>query len=192
MHPTQVLAGNGASELIGLVALAYLRPADPVLILGPTFGEYRRVSCLMGAIPHDAPTRSENAFQLDEQAIVRRLDEWRPRVVFICRPNNPTGQLTPLSLLQGWSAAWPDTLFVVDEAYLEFAANTEIAVALAAENIVVLRPMTKAYALAGLRLGYAVGSPGTIAALRRSSAVERATPSRRKPAWRRRRPGLPA
>jgi len=89
--------------------------------------------------------------------VARRLRENRPRLAFVCIPNNPTGVTVSLDVVGDWARISPETLFVVDEAYLAFAPGLRSAVTLTLPNVLVLRSMTKDYALAGLRLGYVVG-----------------------------------
>ena len=166
LAPEQILVGNGSAELIQLAAQAFLRPGDSALVLGPTFGEYARAAQLTGADVHPMAASPKDGFAFDADAILVKLAE-HPRVVFICNPNNPTGQCLPEGMLHQWAAAHPETLFVVDEAYLPFVPGMESALACNANNILVLRSMTKDHALAGLRLGYAVGPADLIAVLTR-------------------------
>jgi threonine-phosphate decarboxylase len=161
-----ILAGNGASELIWLIGLAFLQPGDEALILGPTYGEYARSAALTGASARLCSARAEDGFRLRAAAVEDALAEVAPRLVFACHPNNPTGVLLPMENLAAWAQSRRQTLFVVDEAYLEFSGAAS-ALTLAAENVLVLRSMTKAYALAGLRLGFAIGPPPLIEPLRR-------------------------
>lgn len=163
----QIVVGNGSAELLWLIALAFVRSGDSVLVLGPTFGEYARAAALMGARVHTWHARPEEDFALHPAEIARLLSQIVPRLLFLCHPNNPTGTLFPLPLLKQWAAAHPATLIVVDEAYLPFAPAAESALTLTADNILVVRSLTKDYALAGLRLGYAVGPEALVAALRR-------------------------
>ena len=86
-------------------------------------------------------------------------------MVFLCNPNNPTGTIYPPEVVLSWVRRRPHTLFVVDEAYQRFAPGLESLVSAREENLLVLRSLTKDYALAGLRLGYAAGSEAVIAAL---------------------------
>jgi histidinol-phosphate aminotransferase len=165
--PERIMVGNGSMELVWLAALAFLRPGDTVLILDPTFGEYQRVARLMGARLHTCTAQPEAVFRLDPNAILEALQQLNPRLAFVCNPNNPTGTYVPVEVLATWVAAAPHTLFVIDEAYLTFAAGAPSVLALQADNVLVLRSMTKAYALAGLRLGYAVGQPDVLGVLRR-------------------------
>jgi L-threonine-O-3-phosphate decarboxylase len=160
-----ILVGNGSAEVLWLVALAFLRPGDAVLIVGPTFGEYARAATLMGAQVHYWTALPEDNFTVRPEAVLRSLQQWHPRLVFVCNPNNPTGTYLAPDAIAGWARACPQTLFVVDEAYLPFAADAASVLATAAANLLVLRSMTKAHALAGVRLGYAVGHPEVIGVL---------------------------
>jgi L-threonine-O-3-phosphate decarboxylase len=163
----QILAGNGTAELLWLVALAFLRPQDRVLIVGPTFGEYKRVAALMGAHVTAWNARPEQGFAPEPEQVARALECLSPRLVFLCNPNNPTGSVLPPEQIAAWAKAQPETLFVVDEAYLAFAPGMRSALGIDADNILVLRSMTKDYALAGLRLGYAAGPRRAITGLER-------------------------
>ncbi len=162
----QIIAGNGSAELLWLIVMAFVDAGDRALVLGPTFGEYARAAQLMGTEVMTWRAFPEDSFAIQPDEIARILDRAQPKIVFLCHPNNPTGKLFPLSALQGWAARHAATLFVVDEAYLPFAPDAPSALMLNAPNILVLRSMTKAYALAGLRLGYAVGDEAVIMALR--------------------------
>ena len=167
-----ILVGNGAAELIWLAALAYLNPQRPALILGPTFGEYERAARLMGAPVHTWRAAPERDFQIDLDAVARAIARLRPGVVFWCNPNNPTGVHTPDEAITACATRHPDTLFVIDEAYRRFVFEPAIGApdeprraAQLPANVLLLRSMTKDYALAGLRLGYALGSRAAIHAL---------------------------
>lgn len=150
-----VAVGNGAAELIWLLAAAFLRAGDRVAVLGPTFAEYERASQAYGALVHPVDARGADGFAPDIAAFSAALG-LRPRLAFICNPNNPTGSLLPPEWIDACCRDHPDTLLVVDESYLAFAAAAPSALGLGHDNLLVLRSMTKDYALAGLRLGYAV------------------------------------
>jgi L-threonine-O-3-phosphate decarboxylase len=170
--PARIMVGNGTAELIWLVAFAFLQPRDRVLVVGPTFGEYRRTAALMGAQVQMWIARPEQEFVADPEKVEQCLWETKPRMVFVCNPNNPTGTIMPPEVMAAWAYAHPGTLFVIDEAYLAFAPGLQSVLNAGADNILVLRSMTKDYALAGLRLGYAMSHVPIIAAL-----------SRVRPAW---------
>jgi histidinol-phosphate aminotransferase len=162
---SQIVVGNGTAELLWLVALAFLRKGDRVLVVGPTFGEYERVATLMGANVEPWTARAEQEFVVELEGVARCLNSLAPRLAFVCNPNNPTGIVLSPEAILAWAEAHPGTLFVVDEAYLAFAPGLRSALSAGADNILVVRSMTKDYALAGLRLGYAVGHAAVIAAL---------------------------
>lgn len=165
--PQRLLPGNGASELIWLAALAFVRPGDRVLILGPTFCEYARAAHLLGGCITECRTREADDFAPPREEVVGHLEALHPRLVFLCNPNNPTGAALPPETIAGWARQHPRSLFVVDESYLPFAPGLGSARTDSRENVLVLRSMTKDFGLAGLRLGYAVGDERAIGLLRR-------------------------
>jgi histidinol-phosphate aminotransferase len=162
----QLIAGNGSGELLWLVALVYLRPNDSVLIVGPTYSEYSRCAVAMGAQCRSCNATVENDFEVPVEAITESLRADQPRMIFICNPNNPTGQWLASGIIEKWAHEFARTLFVVDEAYIEFASGASSLIGSKCRNLVVLRSFSKAYGLAGLRLGYALAAPEIIGALR--------------------------
>jgi L-threonine-O-3-phosphate decarboxylase len=160
-----ILVGNGSVELLWLTALAFLRPDDAVLIVGPTFGEYARAAAIMGARLYTWTAQVEEAFRIDPAAVLHTMQRLTPRLVFVCNPNNPTGTYLGVDTIMAWAAALPQTLFLIDEAYLPFATGAASVIGIRCANLLVLRSMTKAQALAGVRLGYAVAHPEVIRAL---------------------------
>ena len=162
-----LIAGNGSSELLYLIGLAYLRPADPVLIVGPTYSEYARVATLMGSVVHICEATSADNFAFPTPLIETLLRSLQPRAVFVCHPNNPTGQLASAETICQWADEFPQTLFIIDEAYIEFAPHAVSLTKSIRDNLVVIRSLTKAHGLAGLRLGYAVSKPHVIDLLAR-------------------------
>lgn len=162
-----IVVGNGACELIWLIALAFLRPGDRALVLEPTFSEYARSAQMMGATVVPCRASVDDEFRHRPEEVSRLLAETGPRVLFLANPNNPTGVLLAGDQVLEWARAFSDVLFVVDEAYLSFTSRAESILEAGRENVLVLRSMTKDFALAGLRLGYAVGDPRVIEALRR-------------------------
>lgn len=174
LDPGQVLCGNGSVELMWLAALAFLDSSDTALILGPTFGEYERV-CRIAQGQVTTFSAQPPRFQWALPEVCDRLARQRPRLLFLCNPNNPTGVYLKPADVRSLLHAAPDTLVVLDEAYLSFVPGGRSAVELLRqdnergapqENLLVLRSMTKDFAIAGLRLGYALGSPPVIDALR--------------------------
>ncbi len=141
-----VLAGNGSSELIWLICLAFLREGDTVAVRQPIFGEYERAARI-----HRAEVAKYAGALPSEPA----------NLTFICNPNNPTGEYTDFQGL-------PEGIVVLDEAYADFVPGRPTAIGPnMPDNLIVLRSLTKFSALAGLRLGLAFAQPPLIDALRR-------------------------
>ena len=163
-----VLVGSGTTELIRLVALAYFRQGDSVLILEPTYGEYEVACQIMGARPVKQRMKAPDNFVLKIEETGDLIKRHNARVVFICNPNNPTGTYVSRREVETVVDALGDSLLILDEAYVSFVNNSWSSIDLAFQgNVVILRSMTKDYGLAGLRLGYAVASQEIIDNLRR-------------------------
>ena len=161
-----IVVGNGTAELLLLIAQAFIRSGDTVLVIRPTFGEYERAARLAGGAIHTLDGRDIHYSQ-----IASAIGTHTPRLVFLCHPNNPTGFAWEIQPLGGLIDTFPNTLFVIDEAYINFApeARSVYAHSYGYHNLLVVRSLTKDYALAGLRLGYILGTPdmiGAVAALR--------------------------
>ena len=140
------------------------------LALAPVFGECEVATALAGARLERVPLTHAGAgagFFCDEPALRAALVELRPRLCWLCSPNNPTGAALPAALIAALVADHPDTLFVLDEAYCDLLPEPQWErESLAAGNLIVLHSMTKYWGLAGLRLGHAVAAPRSAAALR--------------------------
>lgn len=161
----QVLVGNGSSELIRLVAQAYIHPGDQVVILEPTFSEYRRAVEILGAVVKEVRAL-EPDFKPPLEALHHLIERTHPKLVFICNPNNPTGfLLSPAEISKISELCGADSLLIVDEAYQSFLQGAYFSTPVH-ENTLLIRSMTKDFALAGLRLGYAVGQAELINKLR--------------------------
>ncbi|HUV56713.1 MAG TPA: histidinol-phosphate transaminase [Dehalococcoidales bacterium] len=166
--PDNLLAGNGSTELVRLIALTYFSHGDSVLIIEPTFGEYEVACQIVGAGVVKQWGREEDNFTLQIEETVNLIRQHQPKGVFICNPNNPTGQYLARREVERVLDAAGDGLLIVDEAYVAFADGIWSSIDLIHRgNVIIVRSMTKDYALAGLRLGYAVASEEIINALRR-------------------------
>ena len=161
-----ITVGNGATEIIYDFCRATITKSK-VLIATPTFSEYESASCLCGAKPRFFIT-------MDLQADLERFVQKIPKngVVFLCNPNNPTGKLVPrhiiLQIIK--SAKAKSAMVFVDECFVELAIpqnQSVIDLVPKHENLFVLRSLTKSFGLAGLRLGYGVGSKTLVSVLER-------------------------
>jgi histidinol-phosphate aminotransferase len=153
-----VLPANGSSELIWLTALAFIKPGDSVLVLGPTYCEYARAAALMAGHVSICVAQEEHRFVFDTAEVDSQIETLQPKLVFLCNPNNPTGAVLEPDAIAAWAKRYRRTLFVVDEAYLAFAAGLESVLDVSRDNVLVLRSMTKDFGLAGPRLGYAIAN----------------------------------
>jgi histidinol-phosphate aminotransferase len=165
----QIVVGNGADELIGLLAIAAVEPADEVVVPAPSFEPYTTSVLLAGGRVRPSPLAGYET-DLDD---VRRQVGARTKAVILCSPHNPAATIVRRGPLQALLAALGDDppLVVLDEAYCDFVDDPDYpdGVALLARHprVVVLRTFSKIAGLAGLRVGYAVGSPETIDRLNR-------------------------
>ena len=164
-----ILVGNGTADLMWLIGLLHLQQRR-VAILGPTFGEYLNVAQIMRAevVNLTLPGWIATAAGYEPGAntlaqVVTSLQKAAPDVIFVCNPNNPTGQFLMADELEMLYGTVPDALWIIDEAYAEFMQPTATTAAWVDRgNWLVLRSMTKDYALGGLRLGYMIGAPALI------------------------------
>jgi histidinol-phosphate aminotransferase len=162
-----VIVGSGSVELIRLAALAYFGRGDAVLIIEPTFGEYE-VACQISGASVIKQRRPPKSFRLNIEETTSLIRQHRPKGIFIDNPNNPTGHYLSLEEFKKLLDAAKDSLVVLDEAYITFVDEVWSSLAMIqGNNLLVLRSMTKDYALAGLRLGYGVAGEEIIATLRR-------------------------
>lgn len=160
--PESVLIGNGSDELIRLLCEAFLEPEDEVVISQYAFIRFRQQALMMGARVIEVPM-TDWAHDLSTMA---RTASARTKLLFVASPNNPTGTYNTQEELEALLAVVPrSTLVVLDEAYFQYAEQMEgyhkclPALVRKHPNLVVMRTFSKAYGLAGLRVGYAVADP---------------------------------
>lgn len=165
-----LLCGNGSTELIWAIARTWLQAGSKAAIIGPTFGEYVAASRASGAQIVEYRASAAMQFRLDLAEVITWLRMQHPTLLWLCNPNNPTGMWLDrqaMSMLAD-TCADLETVLVIDEAYWHFLTPRESfsAVDLLKRThilpLIVLRSLTKVYALAGLRLGYAISSPAAI------------------------------
>jgi histidinol-phosphate aminotransferase len=163
----QLQVGRGSDEAIDLLVRAFCRAGqDNVVITPPTFGFYKVAARIQGAGVLEVPLLRDG-YALDAgQVIAAGL---RAKIVFLCSPNNPTGNLLDeVAMLRVCTELTGKALVVVDEAYVEFCGRASLTARLAEfPNLVILRTLSKAYALAGARLGSVIASEEIIGLLRR-------------------------
>jgi len=157
LKPTNFVIGNGSNEVMILLAQAFLRPGEEVVFGSQAFVVYKLATMLFGATPVEVPMPG---FRHD-LAAMRAAVTSRTRIVFLASPNNPTGGTDrPGDILALASSLPEDVIFCLDEAYAEYLDETaDLRPMMAAgRKVVVTRTFSKAYGLAGLRVGYLMGS----------------------------------
>lgn len=169
-----VVLGNGADELIRLAAMAVLEAGDNGIFPWPSFPTYVAACASTGA--EARPINLTADWEIDFDAM-RAAIYPSTRIVYICNPNNPTGKLAPRGAIREFIAGLPDhVLCVLDEAYAEFASGDDEPegpqlIREGAANLLVLRTFSKVYGLAGLRIGYGLGSPEVVSAVDRMRSI---------------------
>ncbi|WP_342045560.1 histidinol-phosphate transaminase [Bacillus sp. OTU530] len=154
----QLLFGSGLDEVIQIISRALLDETTNVVMASPTFSQYRHHAVIENAQIREVPLR--DGFH-DLEAMLGQVDE-NTRIVWICNPNNPTGTYVNEAEIVSFLERVPKTaLVIMDEAYYEYATAADYPNTLALlpryENLMVLRTFSKAYGIAALRMGYAVG-----------------------------------
>jgi histidinol-phosphate aminotransferase len=166
--PDQLVITRGADDAIDLLIRAFCRAGqDAVLVAKPTFSAYAHFAQLQGA--HVAEVGLTPQFDLDAGAFIAAARrEPSLKLAFICSPNNPTGNVVPTEAVLAIADALPETIVVLDEAYVEFADVESLArEATHRANLVVLRTLSKAFGLAGARIGAVIANADLVHLLRR-------------------------
>lgn len=162
VKPEQLMVGRGADEGIECLLRAFCEAGqDSILTCPPTFGYYKTCADIQGAGVVEVPLI--RTYQWDIPAIIKAGKPANVKMVFLCSPNNPTGNSLSRDAILDVCGSLPETLVVVDEAYIEFSKQDSLCELIGTvKNLVVLRTLSKAYALAGVRGGALIGDPGVI------------------------------
>jgi len=169
VSPSQCLVTRGADEGIDLLLRTFCRAGqDSILITPPTYGMYVVAADIQGAKTIRVPLLREKNFALDADAVLRAVVP-DVKLVFLCSPNNPTGGLLDrgavMQVVRGLAGR---AVVVVDEAYVDFSGQPGLAAEIPVNpNLVVLRTLSKAYGLAGARVGTMIADPAVIAVLQK-------------------------
>jgi len=164
LDPAQVLLTNGVDEAIHLLCSTYLDPRDQALIVVPTFAMYAIFAQAEGA--RVVEVRAGDNFTFPEKDLLAQLSR-RTRLIAVANPNNPTGAAVAGNVLIQIAQAAPQAAVLVDEAYFEFHGETLIHHTRQVQNLFVARTFSKAYGLAGLRIGILAGEARQMAMVRR-------------------------
>jgi histidinol-phosphate aminotransferase len=167
LSPEGVLVGNGSDELIQLLLLTFGGVGKSVVIHPPTFSMYQIAARLTDTVVAEVPLLE--GLYLDVDQMLKTAQSPDVHVLVVCNPNNPTGSLFPREEILR-IVKESGKIVVVDEAYAEFSGESLIPELGDHPNLVILRTFSKAFGMAGLRLGYLLGQPETIALINRVRA----------------------
>jgi len=164
VEPDRIFLGHGSNELIVRLGQMVLNPGDEVLFAEPGFVVYPTTAQLCEAVARPQPLRNFT----HELKLFERAMTYKTKIAYIANPNNPTGTLVPLSEIEAFlKACPPHVLVVLDEAYYEYVDDPSYGGSLGLlakyPNLAILRTFSKAFGLAGLRVGYGIGHPELVA-----------------------------
>jgi histidinol-phosphate aminotransferase len=156
-------AANGSNEILLQLLQAYAGPGRRVLLFEPTYAVHPRLIWIANGEP--VALRLDDPWVITSSDVSEALSN-EPDVILVCSPNNPTGNAQPVAIVEQL-AAGGSALVVVDEAYVEFGGETSTRLLERHPNVVVVRTFSKAFALAGARIGYCLAAPEVVEDLRR-------------------------
>lgn len=160
----EVWAANGSNEILNQILNAFYDPGAIALGFEPTYSMYKILSNNLGY--EYLPIDRKADFSIDLSPALSHIERYNPRIIFIANPNNPTGNSISLILLEEILNKAKKSMVIVDEAYGEFSQQkSAISLIKKYSNLIITRTMSKAFAFAGARIGYAVGQQSTLAAL---------------------------
>lgn len=166
--PENFIVGNGGDEMITYLLGTFLDPGDQILIHSPTFDMYELGAETLGASV--IKVKDLPGYQRDQKGLLEAVRTYQPKVTVICNPNNPTGDLLPRAFIEEVLKA-ADNIVFVDEAYMEFAQKESVIDLIDTyPNLIVLRTLSKAFALAGMRCGYLAADQALIEAIAKIKA----------------------
>lgn len=167
IEESQLIFGNGSDEIVQILCRAFLEGGTNTVMATPTFPQYKHNALIEGAEVREVTLTEEGHH--DIEAMLGKVDD-STRILWLCSPNNPTGVLLSEQTIDDVIARTPEhVLIVMDEAYFEYADQEKRYPSIEAvqkhKNVVVLRTFSKAYGLAGLRIGYGIADSKLIAAM---------------------------
>lgn len=166
--PENFIVGNGGDEMITYLLGTFLDPGDQILIHSPTFDMYELGAETLGASA--IKVKDLPGYRRDQKGFLEAVRRYQPKVTVICNPNNPTGELLPRAFIEEVLKA-ADNIVFVDEAYMEFAQKESVIDLIDTyPNLIVLRTLSKAFALAGMRCGYLAADEALIEAIAKIKA----------------------
>jgi histidinol-phosphate aminotransferase len=155
-----IMVGNGSSEIINTVINAYCEKGDKVISFVPSFSMYQTYCDLCGA--EYVGIETENDFSQNIDKLINAAKEQSPKIVILCNPNNPTGYVTSREDIIKLLNSIQNSLIILDEAYADFSEVSVIDLINSYENLIIMRTLSKAFGLAGLRVGALIANAETV------------------------------
>lgn len=155
-----IMAGNGSSEIINTVINAYCEKGDKVMSFVPSFSMYQTYCDLCGAVY--VGVEAEEDFTQDINKLIEEAKKQNPKIVILCSPNNPTGYVTSREDTIKLLESIKDSIIILDEAYADFSEISVVDLINTYENLIVMRTLSKAFGLAGLRVGTLLANEETV------------------------------
>lgn len=151
----QIMIGTGSDELLQIIINAFVNKGEYVLCPYPSFGMYSIFTKIAGGIPIDVYLNKD--FSYCPQTFISNIEKYQPKIVFLCSPNNPTGNSMEIEQVEEIIQSFKG-IVVIDEAYMEFSKKSFLFKLKKYDNVIILRTFSKAYGLAALRIGYLLTS----------------------------------
>lgn len=149
----EIIIGAGADEILDIIAKAFIDNGDRALVSTPTYSMFKVVVATMGG--RSVEVQRSKDFSLNKDELISKSKEQDAKLVFICNPNSPTGNFTEIKDIEK-IVKDTDSIVVVDEAYFEFCGENSLSLLREYENLVIVRTLSKAFSIAGARVGYAI------------------------------------
>lgn len=164
----EVVLGNGAADLLWTLARVLLRPSATVLVVEPTFSEFRSAALSMEARVFEWRARAIDGFAVDLAEVAKLVDRVHSDVLYLCAPNTPTGAPTAVGEIAAIAAAKPDLAVVLDQSFLSLSDRFADARFRLPPNVFCVRSLTKDHAIPGVRVGYLIASRSAARAIEHS------------------------
>ncbi len=148
-----IICGNGSDEIIQTIIHTFVDKNECIVVHSPTFSMYKIFTTIVGG--KTVEVLSDASFQINAEEIIKAANRNKAKIIFLCNPNNPTGTLIAREVIE-YILRNTTSIIVVDEAYYEFSGETVVDLIDRYDRLIVLRTLSKAFALAGARIGYGI------------------------------------
>ena len=166
-EPKNITVGNGSSELLDLCVKTFVDKDETILSLDPTFSMYSIYAQVFSAKYIGA--KAEEDFKVNVDSIIKDIKENNPKLIILCNPNNPTGSVLTKKEVRKIVKS-TDALIALDEAYMEFGDESLIDEVMDYDNLLIVKTVSKAFSLAGIRMGYIVANEEIITSIEKVRA----------------------